>query len=400
MPSILFINRVYPPDSGATGSVLEHVAHGLRGAGWEVTVLATAGADSYPGVSIQDGVRVVRVALPFSKKSLLVRALGYALMIPALGWKALLLQRADVVVTMTDPPMLLVTGPFLKLMKGSLLIHWAQDLYPEVGEADGLFRRGGAIASLLRWISTAAMRCHDKVVAVGRCMAGRLVDRGMPAERIEVIPNSGIAGNIIPAADRGRGFRERHGLGDSFVVMYSGNMGRAHDFGTVLEAARGLQEKGVADVLLLFVGSGPGEAMLRGEAHRMGLNNVRFLPPQPTDSLSESLGAADLHLVTMMEGMSGLVVPSKFYGVLAAGRPCLFVGPGDSEVAQVMRTREVGRVIPCGRSEELQSAIMEYRAQPSLINEEGTMGRLTLSEPNTADLFVKCASSLIEGSQS
>lgn len=396
MPSVLFVNRVYPPDNGATGIILEHVARGFKDAGWDVSVLATAGANSEAGVAIQDGIKVVRVALPFSRRSLFVRALGYLLMIPALGLKALLMQRADLVVTMTDPPMLLLTGPFLKLMRGSLLIHWAQDLYPEVGEADGVFRKGSATASFLRWISSAAMRCHQRVVVVGRCMAARIAERGLPVERIEVIPNTGIAEKIIPATDRGWCFRKRHGLGDAFVVMYSGNMGRAHEFGTVLKAAHGLQEKGVHDVKFLLVGKGPGEAMLRDEAHIMGLRNVRFLLPQPTDSLSESLGAADVHLVTIKESMSGLVVPSKFYGVLAAARPCLFVGPGDSEVARVIMTEGIGRVISPGRSDELQSAILEYRNQRALICKEGERGRSILTASDTADLFVKYAAALIE----
>jgi len=394
MASILFINRVYPPDTGATGRVLEHMARGFLNAGWEVTVLVTAGERSLPGTMSQDGVKVVRVASPFSKKSLLARALGYVLMIPSLGSKAMVLPSADVVVTMTDPPMLLVIGPLLKMFKGSRIIHWAQDLYPEVAEEAGVFRRSGSLAMVLRWISTTAMRSHDRMIAVGRCMAERLVARGIPPNRILVIPNTGVEREIIPQTDRGRSFRDRHALGDVFVVMYSGNMGRAHEFGTVLEAARDLQERRVNDVLLLFVGSGPGEALLRDEVNRMGLSNVHFLPPQPTASLSESLGAADLHLVTMREGMSGLVVPSKFYGVLAAERPCLYIGPADSEVALVIKNEGVGRVIRCGDAKGLQAAITEYRDSPTLLAEEGSKGRRILSDPDAVALFVECAASL------
>jgi len=395
MPSLLFINRVYPPDSGATGRVLEHMARGFRDAGWEVTVLATAAERSLAGTMSQDGVKVVRVASPFSKKSLLARALGYVLMIPSLEWKAMALPRADMVVTMTDPPMLLVIGPLLKLLKGSRLIHWAQDLYPEVAEEAGVFRRGGVLASLLRWISTTAMRFHDRTVAVGRCMEERLVARGIPPKWIRVIPNTGVEREIIPLSDRSRSFRDRHALGDAFVVMYSGNMGRAHEFGTLLEAARNLQMQGVNDVLFLFVGGGPGETLLREEVKRGGLTNVLFLPPQPPDSLSESLGAADVHLVTMRDGMSGLVVPSKFYGVMAAERPCLYIGPADSEVARVIRGEGVGRVIPCGDAEALKVAIMEYRERPALIEEEGSRGRHTLTQPDAVALFVECAGSCL-----
>ena len=188
MPSLLFINRVYPPDIGATGRVLEHVAHGFVAAGWEVTVLTTAGEHSKAGSALQNGVKVVRIASSFSKKSLVSRALGYAVMIPALGLRALSLPRVDVVVTKTDPPMLLVLGPLLRLLKGSRTIHWAQDLYPEVAEELGAMTRGGVIAGMIRSISTWSMKGYDLTIAVGRCMEARLKKRGIPANRILVIP--------------------------------------------------------------------------------------------------------------------------------------------------------------------------------------------------------------------
>lgn len=370
MPSILFINRVYPPESGATGRVLEYVARGFVSAGWDVSVLTTAGDHSKEGNSVQDGVKVIRIAMPFSKKSLLTRALGYVLMIPSLLLKALMLPRADVVVTKTDPPMLLILGPFLKYLKGVRTIHWAQDLYPEVAEEVGVFPKGGVAAGVLRSISTRSMMVCDVVVAVGRCMAERLEGRGIAQEKIRVVPNTGVEDDIVPVARENNEFRKRHGLEGAFVIEYSGNLGRAHDFGTVLEAARLLEQRGETGILFLFVGSGPGEGLLRDEVVRMGLKNIRFLPSQPAEFLSQSLGAGDLHLVTMKSGMSGLVVPSKFYGVMAAGRPCLFVGPEESEVARVIREHGVGEVMAPGGAEALVRAILRYRAAPQLTEDE------------------------------
>jgi glycosyltransferase involved in cell wall biosynthesis len=399
MPSILFINRVYPPESGATGRVLEYVAHGFVSAGWDVSVLTTAGERSDVGEEIRSRVKVIRVATGFSKRSLFARALAYALMIPSLLMKALLLPRADVVVTKTDPPMLLIIGPFLKLVKGSKLIHWAQDLYPEIAEEVGLLPKGGTggmVTGLLRFLSTLSMRSHDLTLAVGRCMAERLEGRGIAQEKIRVIPNTGVEDDIVPVPHENNAFRKIHGLEGAFVIEYSGNLGRAHDFGTVLEGARLLDQRGETGILFLFVGSGAGEGVLRDEVARTGLKNIRFLPPQPAGSLSESLGAGDLHLVTMKSVMSGLVVPSKFYGVMAAARPCLFIGPEDSEVSRVIHEQGVGEVIASGDAQALVMAILRYRGAPEVTAQAGGRGRLFLKDENSLGLFLKCAADLVE----
>ena len=391
MPSILFINRVYPPDSGATGRVLEYVAQGFVAAGWEVSVLATAGDHSIAGEELRDGVNVIRVASGFSKRSLFARALGYALMIPSLFLRSLLLPRADVVVTKTDPPMLLAIGPLLKFLKGSRLIHWAQDLYPEVAEELGIFPKRGAVAGVIRSLSTLSMQVHDAVVPVGCCMAKLLVHRGVASGKIRVIPNTGVEQEIVPVLREENSFRATHGLKESFVVEYSGNLGRAHEFTTVLEAARLLQDRGESDILFLFVGGGPGEESLRRDVEASNLRNVRFLPSQPSDLLSQSLGAGDLHLVTMKEGMSGLVVPSKFYGVMAAGRPCLFVGPAKSEVGEFLTMHATGCIIRPGDAGALVSAIISYRNDPESLRVIGERAMASVREEDSRSLFVEVA---------
>jgi glycosyltransferase involved in cell wall biosynthesis len=397
MPSILFINRVYPPDSGATGRVLEYAARSFVKAGWEVTVLATASSRVSAGETFQDGVRIFRVGILFSKKNLIARALGYALMIPGLLVKALRLPRHDVVVTKTDPPMLAVIGPIIKAMKGSRLIHWAQDLYPEVAEECGVLPKRGFLAGILRWLSTWGIQRHDLTLAVGRCMADRLIARGISSEAIRVVPNAGIEGGIEPFQHGASAFRKIHGIGDVFVIMYSGNMGRAHDFTTILAAARRLQEQEEKNILFLFVGEGPEESLIRREVFARKLENIRFLSPQPAATLSESLGTGDLHLVTMKEGMEGLVVPSKFYGVMAAARPTLFVGSKDSEVARMILEHGIGQVIVPGDDATLAEAILCYRDHPDRVEREGRMAREVLRSMDLSPPLLKEAMRLALG---
>ena len=396
MRSILFINRVYPPANGATGRVLEHVAQEFVHAGWDVSVLTTSVFGEPAGTGVRDGVRIIRCETGFSKRNLLSRTLGYALMIPMFGLRALLLPKVDVIVIKTDPPMLLILAPLLRFLKGSRLIHWAQDLYPEVAEEAGVLRRGGVVAELFRKFSTHSLLSCDAIVAVGRCMVERIVLRGIPREMIRMIPNTGMEKEITPVDHANNPFRQRHGLGGDFVVGYSGNMGRVHDFATMLAVAEQLKEMGEDSILFLLIGEGPGEPLLRREVRERGLANVRFLPSQPLGDLSESLAAADLHLVSMREGMSGLVVPSKFYGVMAAERPCLFIGPPESEIAHMIREHGSGTVIQNGDSGALLAAILSYRTSPQKCVEEGKNGRLSLLKGDARGLFVSVASEVIK----
>lgn len=357
MRSVLFINRVYPPSSGATGDMLRDLATGLAANGVDVTVLCMA--DGGGSDELIDGVRVVRVGGIFSRRNTILRAAAYVLMIPSLLVRALLLRRADVVVTMTDPPMLAAVGPMISFFKRNQVVHWAQDLYPEVAEELGVLPRGNVVSRMLRDISSIALRHGDAVVSIGRCMTARLRARGVVYGRIREIPNWSPPLDSVDA--KTNSFRASLGVGEAFVVAYSGNMGLAHEFDAILDAAAMLRDR---RVVFLMIGGGPRRAEVEAEASRLGLDNVRFLPPQPREALAESLSAADAHLVTMRSNLCGLVVPSKFYGVLAAGRPCLFVGPAESEVARVIRESGAGRVVAPGDGKELAAAILEWMEAP------------------------------------
>lgn len=360
MPSILFINRVYPPAKGATGDMLQGMAEALAARNWDVTVLTTSETGE-PQKTTRRGVSILRVGGALSRRNVLLRAVSYVFMIPWLMTRALLLPRSDFVVTMTDPPMLVVAGLAMKFFKRNRVIHWAQDLYPEVAEELGVLPRENVVTNLLRRLSTEALVRSDAVVAIGRCMASRLTARGVSYAKISIIPNWAPP---IQSLDRASNpFRRAHGLEGQFVVVYSGNMGLAHDFDTVLDTANSLRGQ---RVVFLFIGEGPRRLEVETACRLRGLDNILFLPPQPAEKLSESLSAADAHLVTMLPNLCGLVVPSKVYGVLAAGRPCLFVGPPDSEAARLIRETDSGFVIEPGQSARLASEILDWAGDPKL----------------------------------
>lgn len=369
-PSILFLNRVYPPADGATGQLLAELAPELARRGHRVTVVTSRPGAGSASSEIVDGVYVERVSgLPFTRASHWRRALSYLSLYPALLWRALRMPRADVVVTLTDPPLLLVLGVVLKALKGSRHVHWAQDIYPELAEEISILPKNGLVARALRWISTAGLRHADRVIAVGRCMKARLVQRGLAPSTIEVIPNWGHGRDQREANPRAtNSFRNEHGLGDRFVIMYSGNLGLAHPFEAMLDAAERLRSTH-PHALFLFVGDGPRLPWVREQAARRKLENVRFLPFQPREKLTQSLAAADLHLASMLHELSGLVVPSKVYGVMSAGRPCMFLGPEESEAAQFILQNGCGCVLSKATGARLASCLSQWIGDAALLRE-------------------------------
>jgi glycosyltransferase involved in cell wall biosynthesis len=365
MSSVLFSNRVYPPASGATGAVLAEMAGALVERGWDVTVV-TGPADGAPASEITEaGVRVERVgALRFTRESTWKRGLAYLSHYPAMMTRMLRLPRPDVVVTKTDPPLHLVLGALFHKITGVPAVHWAQDLYPEVAEALGVIPDNGALAHVLRRVSTSSLENHDHVMAVGRCMKERIEARGLPGSDVSVVPNWPPA-SVRPVSHDANPFRKENATESDFVVMYSGNMGLAHPFDSVLDAAEELQETH-DDVRFLFVGEGPRKVDLENQTRRRGLANVSFLPFQPYEDLDQSLSAADLHLVTMEEEAEGLVVPSKMYGALAAGRPALFLGPTGSEAARLIEENDCGTALSHPTGHQLANAIRSWHGRSDI----------------------------------
>jgi glycosyltransferase involved in cell wall biosynthesis len=312
--------------------------------------------------------------LPFTRASHLRRAFAYLSLYPALLWRAWRLPRHDVVVLLTDPPLLLTLGPWIRWIKGSRLVHWAQDVYPEVAEELGVIRRRGLLAGALRCVANFALKRFDVVITVGDCMKAVMLGRGIDPSRVKVIRNWSDPGLIRPLPPNENAFRQRHAAPGEFVVMYSGNFGLAHIFEPVLDAAAALREQALR-VRFLMVGSGPRFDAVKAQAQRRGLDNVSFLPPVPREQLAESLSAADAHVVTMRDGLCGLVVPSKIYGVMAAGRPVIFLGPSDSEAALTVKREQCGATLAPHDAAGLARVIREWAASPDTAMAMGASAR-------------------------
>lgn len=360
-PSILFINRVFPPDRGATGRCLADLATRLAVAGWRVTVLADGAPDEHAPhehATAPAGVQVVRAGAP-RRSDRVPTAVACAGTLGRLLARALTLPDHDVIVTLTDPPLLALLGPLLAARRGAATIHWCHDLYPDLLPVLGV-HLPRPVQVGLRVLSRRAMASHDAVVAIGDCMAGHLAATGIPHPRLTVIPNWADP-SIHPVERATNPFRRHLDLGDRFTVAYAGNFGLAHPLGAVLDAAARLAHS-APDIVFLLIGDGRGRPAVERAVAERRLDNVRLLPFQPAERIAESLGAADLHLATMAEAAAGLLVPSKVASALAAGRPCLLLGPAASTAARSLVDGGCGAVLAPDDGAALAQATAAFAA--------------------------------------
>jgi colanic acid biosynthesis glycosyl transferase WcaI len=391
---LIFLNRFFHPDHSATSQMLSDLAFALAQRGWPVCVITSrlrydGPVDRLPPRETVDGVSVHRVwTSRFGRANLLGRSIDYATFYLAAAWQLWRLARSgDVVVAKTDPPMVSVIALPVCWLRGARLVNWLQDIFPEAAQALGV---GGRTAQLpyhlLRWLRNASLKAACMNVVVGERVAECVAEMGVARQRIRLIPNWADGRVIAPIDREANTLSAEWDLDDAFVVAYSGNLGRAHDSETLLEAMTSLP--GMAEwtistggaperrpVLWFFIGSGALIGPLKAEVARRGLTSVLFKPYQAKAQLAQSLSAANVHLVSLLPELEGLIVPSKFYGIAAAGRPTIFVGDKDGEIARLIARHKCGRTIAVGDGAGLAQAIAELAAQPGLCRLMGENAR-------------------------
>ncbi|MFN8625538.1 MAG: glycosyltransferase family 4 protein [Candidatus Binatia bacterium] len=385
---LLFLNRSFWPDLEATGQLLTELCTDLS-RDHEVSVIA---GPSYHvdtrgrGLWRQDMLGRVRVTRTWGtrlpKRRLLGRLLNLGSYYALAAAAALRSARPDVVVAETDPPLLGLLAVLLCARWRCHFVYYCQDIYPDIAAITGGMRSRPLLA-LLGWANRLAFRKADLIVVLGEDMRRRLLGKGVPAARIAVVPNWVDCNAIRPLSQNG--FRAQ--FGGRFVAMYSGNLGLSQQLESVLEAARRFRDD--AGVLFVFIGDGARKGFLEAHARREDLPNVRFLPYQPKEALAESLGAADLHLVPLQAGLAGCMVPSKVYGILAAGRPYVAMMEADADVAVLAREADVGFVTPPGDVAALVEVIRRARAAPDELRAMGVRARQVAERRFHRDLLTK-----------
>jgi glycosyltransferase involved in cell wall biosynthesis len=340
----------------ATANLLAELCEALVD-DYDVTVV-TGRLRPYPELphdEMVNGVRVIRVrSTAFDRTGIYQRAVNYFTYLAESLLRAITLERPDAVVTLTDPPMIGDIGLAVSRRFGVPLLVVSEDVFPEIAVELGRLRNP-VLVKLLGTLVNLYLRRADRLVAIGDTMRVRLQEKGAASERISVIENWVDTTRITPQP-RDNPWAQEHGLADSFVVMHSGNIGHANDLVTLVRAATFLRD--LEDLQIVVIGFGALQTVVTELAERLGAD-VRFLPFQPREVLSESLSSAHIHYVGLARGLSGFVVPSRAYGIMSAGRPLLVSADPDSETVRIVHDNDCGIVVPPGRPELVAGAIRD-----------------------------------------
>ena len=358
---IIFVNRFFYPDHSATSQLLTDLAFHLAKTGVAVHVITSRQVyddpdSTLPSNDLIQGVRVIRVwTTQFGRQNLPGRTLDYLTFYLSAAWSLfVLLKPGDIVVAKTDPPLISVVAAMVAKIRGAKLINWIQDLFPEVAEALGVGGMKG-FEGLLRSVRNWSLRTASKNVVIGDGMANKLAEEGIQPGAIQVIHNWADGCAIQPVDREKNDLRREWHIQDRFVVGYSGNIGRVHEFDTILDAAGKLRS--AANIVFLFIGGGAQRDRIEEEARRRGLENIVFKPYQPRERLALSLTVPDVHLISLQPALEGLIVPSKFYGIAAAGRATIFIGSKNGEIPHILRKAQCGFSVEKGQAEEASRII-------------------------------------------
>jgi glycosyltransferase involved in cell wall biosynthesis len=372
-PRLLVLNQYYWPGVEATAQLLTDLCETLADE-YEIRVLTGVlhGHELEPHRLVRNGVEVVRVrSTAFERSRLGLRGLNYVSYLGSALVEALRGPRPDLVLCMTDPPMVGDVAIAVAKRFGVPLLVISEDVFPEI--ATKLHRlENPVLVGVLRRLVRLYLERADRVVAIGETMRQRLEAKGAPRERLRVIPNW-IDTTAITPREHENEWKAARKLAGRFVVMHSGNVGHAQDLDVLVRATTFLRD--LDDLRVVIIGFGARHAEILALAARLEADRVRFLPYQPREVLPLSLAAANLHFVGLARGLSGYVVPSRLYGILAAGRPVIVSAEPDSETAQVVAAVGCGVVLPPGRPELVARVIRDAYDGKLDLEEMGRRGR-------------------------
>lgn len=402
---ILAINQFYHPFVASTGQILTELCSDLAGLGHDVTVItglapyrdeerAKASGGRLYEVDRHEGVRIIRVYnyLP-AGNTFAARFFQYITFFVSSFIAAQIITRPDVTLYLTTPPLLNgVTALALKVLKGVPEVYCVQDLFPDVAVELKVIKTG-LLYKICAWVEKLLYREAAAIVPVGRLIAVQIINKGAARQKLKVISNWIDESSIKPLG-KDTQFARSHDLKDKFVVQYSGNIGLSQGLETTLRAAKKLED--IGGLLFLIIGGGTGLESLKKLADKLRLDNVKFMPYQPREILSESLSAADVSLITLKKGLSRYSVPSKIFGIMASGRPVIASVDPDGEIAGLVKDADAGLVITPEDPDELADAIMKLRSQPELAGTMGKNARNYLEENLTRSASVSAYAELLE----
>jgi colanic acid biosynthesis glycosyl transferase WcaI len=364
----LLLNQFFAPDFAPTGKLLADVADEIIAGGHTADVVcastAYAGAPEGSPSARSGRIRVLRTpCLPFGRGRG-ARLLSYASFYLGALWRSLRASDCDVVITMTTPPLLSLIGTLLKSLRGVRHYIWEMDLYPDIAVALGVLSPRSPFTRILAGLANYSRRHADGVIVLGPCMRDRMLAAGVTPARIHIADNWADGAMVRP-----RPFP----MSQNLVVMYSGNLGLAHDIETIADAMDELKED--HRFRFVFAGGGARRGELEDLCRSRQISNVSWRPYQEWQSLAAHLATCHIGLVTQTPASLGSLVPGKIYGLMAAGRPLLFIGPKEATAAAIVDRFGCGWRIDPGDSAGLVELLRLLAESPYLVADAGARAR-------------------------
>jgi glycosyltransferase involved in cell wall biosynthesis len=383
---VAFFNRSFYPDTAATGQLLTELCEDLvQRYGCRVSVVAgvpllaaSQHVTHHSKGSIfkreqYRGIEVLRAqGTRFAKRNIVGRFSNYVSYFLSACYAGLRLDRPDVVVALTDPPIIGLAAYLAARRFRVPLIMSYRDIYPEITWLLEDFH-STTVDRILQGVNCFLVRQADRCIALGESMSRRLINgKGADPARTTIIPDWADCAEIVPGPKQNP-FSLAHRLTDAFVVMHSGNMGLSQGLETLVQAATYLQS--LPEIQIVLVGDGVKKPDLEAQVHALGLQNVHFLPYQPKEALQHSFASADVFVVSLKRGLAGYIVPSKLYGILAAGRPYVAAVEEGCEVRSITETYNCGLLAEPGDACELAEKIRTLYNNRTLVQCLGNNAR-------------------------
>ncbi|MGD0305702.1 MAG: glycosyltransferase family 4 protein [Candidatus Acidiferrales bacterium] len=373
---ILLLNEYYPPDTSATAKMAVQVAETLA-TKHQVTVVAGRPSydpdEYYPYAILQvrtrNGVTVECVGSTAYPRHQMKRRVSNYLSYLALAVPRALAIHPDVILAMTDPPIAGLAGALVATLAGKPFVYNIRDMYPDMAVGGDIVQRGKFVQtweSMHRW----ALRKAARVIVLGDDMRDRIMGKGIAPDRVVIVRDGATFPASLPSTSDSIVQEIRCGF--PFVALHAGNLGFYGAWDTLLKAAEILRNENSG---LVFIGDGANRERLASAATQAGASNVKFLPFRPFEQVQHVMMAGDVHVVTIRRGLEGVVVPSKLYGILAAGRPVLVVANAKSDAARIVVDSGCGLTADPDDPQGVANAIRELRSDPQRLSEMGTRAR-------------------------
>jgi len=381
----------YPDNTGGTGPVMSGLVRHLKDHHQDLEIdvitsnnLFRGAAAALPAREDWEGVSIRRLSAPSPKEKSTRHRLISNLVFTNSVLRTLLLGRRkyDLVLVVTAPPVLPMAARAYRALTGTPYVYLVHDLFLDMALAMNIVKDGGHRTRIMRNVQRKWFDAAARVVVLGRCMREYVGERyQVVREKMEIIP---IPANLqqIHSRDHNTKFRQQNNL-DGFVVLYAGNFARYQDFDTLLDAAAALRDR--EDISLVFVGDGARRGHIEKRIADENLTNVRLLPFVPENELNDMLASANVSLVTLEKEIAGLAVPSKFYNILASGRPAVAVVNAKSEVGYIVKEANCGVQVDPEDSENLEKMLRQLADDPALVKQMGINARKVCEEKFSRD---------------